>query len=486
MTAHFLISGIAISLGLFLALFFYSLARVPGWHHYRAFSPVALLTASYAAVELTAQNVGHSYGYWDDANLSLVLVLSFGPLWLRFDKQQQARRLSFLETAAALALLAGCAFCFIPSLIVREPVTTDGSWHALTRVSTATPSASLFVVLLLLVMGQLVIRCVFRAWQRRGSWLRVGGCLLTTVGVAEPTPLVEWHFVDSICFTAGVVLVAVELGTQIASNAQRLATLNGELRAGIAHRTRELGATREALMSTERHAALGRLAGGVGHEVNNPLSYVKGNLAYLQTQLHENSDVDPANEADAAIKDALHGAERIRIAVADLTSYARGAHVSGVARVSDAIHVAMRVVHPHCKFSMRMSAKVETTAAAAIEESSLVQVLVTLLLSASRASTGRHPLPLTSISARQDEGEIVIEVSSKEDGKSKAFFVSEACPEEDDIGLFLCRTGIEAAGGSVSVQSHREPGTTVQLRLKVSAEPPSEVPNAKSPKAGTP
>lgn len=55
----------------------------------------------------------------------------------------------------------------------------------------------------------------------------------------------------------------------------------------IEERTRELGLAREQLIQTEKMAALGQLAAGVAHEINNPLGYIRSNLGALASDAEE-------------------------------------------------------------------------------------------------------------------------------------------------------------------------------------------------------
>lgn len=481
MTAHLVIGSIAAALSLILGLFFVSVARAPGWRHYRTFSLIAMVTALYAMLEVSAGSL--SGAHWQSkfgASASLLLALASGPLWLRFDAQQEGRSLSRPEQGASVVLLIGCALCLIPGLMIGDWQTIHSSWIEITyHVPSTTWLADIFIAALLLSMVQLVIRYAHRAWSGNGSWLRMSSGLVFTLGEVEEgltaTGVVDWPFLGCSAFTAGILLMAVGLGVHVARNAEQLAAINLELKARIAKRTEDLVVTREALMATERHVALGQLAAGVGHEVNNPLSYVKGNLDYLREQLLENPSIDKEDEALQAIDDALHGSERIRVVVDNLTTYARSAPITGAAQVANAVDVAMRVVRPHSKFTMRMEMQLQETTPVAIDESRLIQVLVNLLINAAQASRSVSPPPTTTIKAWQDHLQVVIEIADHGCGMSPSILASVLQPfsdanEESGIGLFLCRSLIEAADGSISVTSTDGIGTTVQLRLKSSGK----------------
>ena len=60
-----------------------------------------------------------------------------------------------------------------------------------------------------------------------------------------------------------------------------LATVNANLQA----RLQELQATRERLVHAEKMAAVGTLAAGVGHEINNPLAFIISNLHYAAAEV---------------------------------------------------------------------------------------------------------------------------------------------------------------------------------------------------------
>lgn len=78
----------------------------------------------------------------------------------------------------------------------------------------------------------------------------------------------------------------------------------------------------EKLLShTEKLASIGELAAGVGHEINNPLAIVLGNLQKLKKELKK--DQLDSNQLKIAIKNQEEGIERIATIVDSLRTYAR-------------------------------------------------------------------------------------------------------------------------------------------------------------------
>src|ERR1019366_8978281 len=77
--------------------------------------------------------------------------------------------------------------------------------------------------------------------------------------------------------------------------------------------------------------SLGSLAGGMAHEINNPLGYVLGNIGYVLDELPSLlTDAAPAVAQDprvgelmSALTDAREGAERIAKIVRDLGVFSR-------------------------------------------------------------------------------------------------------------------------------------------------------------------
>jgi PAS domain S-box-containing protein len=136
------------------------------------------------------------------------------------------------------------------------------------------------------------------------------------------------------------------------------------------------------LRIADRLAAVGRLAATVGHEINNPLAYVIGNLDALAAR-----GATPGSETARLIGDARDGAERVRRIVRDLKMFARnepdGVGPIDVRRVLDsAISIASNEIRHRARL-VREFAEVRAVIA---NESRLGQIFLNLLVNAAQAT----------------------------------------------------------------------------------------------------
>ncbi len=163
------------------------------------------------------------------------------------------------------------------------------------------------------------------------------------------------------------------------------------------------------MIDSERLASMGRVAAGVAHEINNPVSYVLGNLSFLRDRLGElrrmgsllDGDADPAAlrqawaafeptlaELDRATSDATEGASRIGEIVRDVRALAGSDEwTRKVFDLSEAVQAALRVAGAVIRGRIQVTVRLESDLRVFASAGRLSQVFVNLLTNAAQAAS---------------------------------------------------------------------------------------------------
>lgn len=161
----------------------------------------------------------------------------------------------------------------------------------------------------------------------------------------------------------------------------------------------------EELARTRKHAAIGAIAAGLAHEINNPAAFVVTDLhevKELAFDLGESGDEERADTLMALADEALAGMHRIRDAVKDLSVFASlnvlgGASDRRSAPSSEPIDVAAVVQRRaeryagDVQFTVESAGDARVTGIAGDDE---LDALIGLLLR--QASTGKHVVSVTT------------------------------------------------------------------------------------------
>jgi PAS domain S-box-containing protein len=253
----------------------------------------------------------------------------------------------------------------------------------------------------------------------------------------------------------------------------------------------------------DRLAALGTLAAGVAHEVNNPLSFIIGNQQYARDELTTlQKSVRRGNELDkddllrkldsvgAALKDALAGCERVRVIVSELKKLGRPTtpNLSSL-DVRAVLDSALGVTHAELAARARVVREFDTCPRVRADETRLNQVFVNLLLNAAQSiAPGRVDTNeirvVTSTNAR---GGATIEVRDTGSGISRElvprifepFFTTRALETGSGLGLSVSHGIVTSLGGTLEVESRVGSGSTFRVTLPASANASSYPPPAR-------
>ncbi|MCE9668818.1 ATP-binding protein [Myxococcus stipitatus] len=299
----------------------------------------------------------------------------------------------------------------------------------------------------------------------------------------------RWHEVHAWCSGQNLSVFSRDITGKKRAEAERDALLtrehSGRLEAEalVRERTQELVDARERLVQSEKLAMAGQLAEGVGHEINNPLSYVSGNLQFALEQLEQldggGMKGTPLGEALEALREAREGAERIRVIVRDLQTFARAdePRLSPV-DVHAALEFGLSMAMPHLRYRAEVVRRYATVPTVMAHEARLGQVFLHLLVNAALAiPEGDFTHHRVTLTTRADGPWVVVEVEDTGHGMTpevqarafEPFFTTRPIGSGSGLGLSTSLGMVRSMRGELTVTSTPGAGSTFRVRLPVAA-----------------
>lgn len=231
----------------------------------------------------------------------------------------------------------------------------------------------------------------------------------------------------------------------------------------------ELRHVQEQLIRSERLAAIGQLAAGVSHEIDNPVGII---LGYAELLLEDTPDDDPRREDLLAIIDECKRCRRI---TGGLLGFARS--TPGEYAVLDLAALVREVVdslRPQRLFK-QLQIAIDTPERAVpvlADTDQLRQVLVNLLLNAAQAMNGIGSLTL---GLEMDAEFCRLTIDDNGPGIPAAdrerifepFVSTKQHGEGTGLGLSICRRLIDAHGGRLTAHAAPAGGARFCLVLPV-------------------
>lgn len=230
----------------------------------------------------------------------------------------------------------------------------------------------------------------------------------------------------------------------------------------------ELLQARRQLEFAERLSALGTLAAGVAHEINNPLSVVLANLSFA---LGEQTDA----EVHEALLEAHDAGRRVATIVADLRAFSKPQSESFSAiDPREPLVAALGITRSTWKSVAGVDLNLGPVPAVLASPTRLAQVLVNLIVNAVHAmktvATREHRLTLTS--SLDDSGRVALSVRDTGPGVPdplrervfEPFFTTKPQGEGTGLGLAISRSIVEQHGGRFELTSD-ENGACFTIRL---------------------
>ena len=271
----------------------------------------------------------------------------------------------------------------------------------------------------------------------------------TTIGVEQADGSIRWAVFRAVPFEKGGALVTFLDITERRAAEQRLRI-------------------------SDRLASLGRLAAGVAHEINNPLTWV---MLSLERALS-------GEDVDAALHAAQQGVERVAGIVRDLSTFARnGEEPIEVFDLVSPVQQAVSITEVQLRHQALLLNQLPARLPLAVGVPARVaQILVNLLLNAAQAPPSAAPHTVT-VRGGVGDGQAWIEVADNGQGMDAEtlehifdpFFTTKPPGEGTGLGLAISHALANAMGGTLQIRSAPGQGAVARLSLPLAAraEPPA-------------
>jgi signal transduction histidine kinase len=249
----------------------------------------------------------------------------------------------------------------------------------------------------------------------------------------------------------------------------------------------EVTSLRDRLLLSGRLAAVGELAAGIAHEINNPLAFVRANLSLLRqhwgslaVELEKAGGAagaaDLIAEGEELVDESLEGVDRATAIVRDVRGLARGG--SGRRELAD-LHAlvdgVLRMAAPQLRERIRVERRYGAIAPLRCAPHEIQQVVLNLVLNAAQAI--RDPGTIR-ISTELSGGALVLHV--EDDGCGIApehlgrifdpFFTTKGAGEGSGLGLGIAHGIVRSHGGEIRVESQPGHGSRFSVHLPIDAD----------------
>ncbi len=262
----------------------------------------------------------------------------------------------------------------------------------------------------------------------------------------------------------------------------------------------ELKQTQQQLVHSEKMAALGRLVAGVAHELNNPISFVLGNMYALRRngsrlteflreiephtqgwerydELREKLKIDHImKDMDPLIDGTLEGAERVSDIVQDLRRYSGSQKEENepfelVSAIKKATHWVIKACRVKPEVTYHLPKELEIAAS----KGQVHQIMVNLVQNAVDAMS-EIDHPRLSLSCEAKSGLIEIQVRDFGPGIPAEdlahifdpFFTSKPVGQGTGLGLYISYGLAKELGGDLTAENHPKCGAVFTLQLPAS------------------
>ena len=232
------------------------------------------------------------------------------------------------------------------------------------------------------------------------------------------------------------------------------------------------------MIEASKLAAVGEIASGVAHEINNPLASVAGYAEEMLDLITEKPTwkSKDLSELREALRTILEQAQRCKEITQSLLNFARQGEFEVIpARVDDIIEKTIHLIDPDLRVNRTKVIKAAAPGLplAQTNPAQLQQVLLNILKNGIDAVAHKRDHGLITVNSKAEDGFIRIEIGDngkgipgRDMGKIfNPFFTTKAPGKGTGLGLSICDRIMKKLNGTIEVNSQAGSGTRFILRL---------------------
>lgn len=232
----------------------------------------------------------------------------------------------------------------------------------------------------------------------------------------------------------------------------------------------EQRAAQEQLVRADRLTAMGSLAAGVAHEINNPLAVMLCNIDELGRRAH----LDP--DTAQLIGETREAVERVRSIVLDLRTFSNAAPAAPtLVDVRATLETSLRLASVELRRKARVQKEFEDVPMVRGDAGRLSQVFLNLLVNAAQAMPENSAKNEIVLRTKVAGDYVVVEVRDNGAGIPEfqlsrifePFFTTKPAGQGTGLGLSISRSLIASVGGTIEVRSTVGVGTTFSVLLPI-------------------
>jgi signal transduction histidine kinase/CheY-like chemotaxis protein len=265
----------------------------------------------------------------------------------------------------------------------------------------------------------------------------------------------------------------------------------------------ELKQAQARVIQQEKMASIGQLAAGITHEINNPMSFITGNLGILKTYLEGITKIIATQEEIAGkhappeametlqalrkkmkidyilndvghlIDQSLEGAERVRKIVSDLKTFSRMAEDAYMIEdINAALDSTINIVWNEIKYKTELVKEFGELPLTCCNISHLNQVFMNLLMNAAQAIEKWGKITVRTWTQGEDIYASVADTGNgiPEENQKKIFepfYTTKAAGKGTGLGLSISYDIVKRHNGDITVESEVGKGSTFTIRIPV-------------------